>query len=245
MAARLSMSNSISHGDEKKMATDNEMKGLDRVDTEVMPGIVYDNADQLHRRLNNRQIQLIAVGGAVGTALFISIGGALTRGGPLSLLLAYTIYSVNMALINSCIAEMTVLFPVSGGFVRMAGHWVDDAFGFMAGWNLFFYEALVVPFEITALGLVIGYWSDNVPVAAVCAGCVVAYMYVLEDVVENEHTHTRKRSELTAVCLQYHQLPRRSSVWRGRILVIQWKGHLDLHPLRLYICDHGWGQPEA
>jgi amino acid transporter len=143
-----------------------------------MVGVVNDNADQLHRRLNNRQVQLVAVGGAIGTALFISIGGALARGGPLSLLLAYTFYSICMGMVNNCVAEMTILYPVSGGFVRMAGKWVDDAFGFMAGWNFFLYEALIVPFEITALGLVISYWSDDVPMAAVCGGCVVAYVYV-------------------------------------------------------------------
>lgn len=48
-------------------------------------------------------------------------------------------------------AEMTVLFPVSGGFIRLAGHFVDEAWGFMAGWNFFLYECLVIPFEITAL----------------------------------------------------------------------------------------------
>ncbi len=40
-----------------------------------------------------------------------------------------------IGLINNCIAEMSVAFPVSGGFIRLAGHWCDDAFGFMAGWN--------------------------------------------------------------------------------------------------------------
>ncbi len=39
----------------------------------------------------------------------------------------------------------------------MAGHWVDDALGFMAGWNFFFYEALLIPFEVTALNSVLGF----------------------------------------------------------------------------------------
>ena len=52
-----------------------------------------DNADQLQRRLGNRQIQLIAIGGSIGTALFVSIGGALAKGGPGSLFIAYTLYS--------------------------------------------------------------------------------------------------------------------------------------------------------
>lgn len=159
---------------EEKYAGDSTLTTYPSVDHDV--GVAIDNVDQLHRRLNNRQIQLIAIGGAVGTALFISIGGALTRGGPLSLLMAYTFYSCCMGLVNSSIAEMAILHPVSGGFVRMAGKWVDDAFGFMAGWNFFLYEALVVPFEITALGLVIGYWSDNVPLGAVCGGTIIAYV---------------------------------------------------------------------
>lgn len=96
-------------------------------------GIVSENKDDLQRRLGNRQIQLLAIGGSIGTALFVSIGGALATGGPGSLFLAYTIYSCMLALVNNCIAEMTIMMPVSGGFVRLAGEWVDDAFGFMAG----------------------------------------------------------------------------------------------------------------
>ncbi|EXK46904.1 hypothetical protein FOMG_00513 [Fusarium oxysporum f. sp. melonis 26406] len=52
-----------------------------------------------------------------------------------------------VGLVNNCMAEMVVQHPVSGAFIRMAGHWVDEAFGFMVGWNFFLYEALRVPFE--------------------------------------------------------------------------------------------------
>ena len=77
--------------------------------------------------------RLLAIGGSIGTALFVSIGGALANGGPAGTLLAYTIYSVFLGLVNNCVAEMTVMMPVSGGFIRLAGQWVDDAWGFMAG----------------------------------------------------------------------------------------------------------------
>ncbi|KAF2200683.1 general amino acid permease-like protein AGP2 [Delitschia confertaspora ATCC 74209] len=138
-------------------------------------GDVLDNADELQRRLGNRQIQLIAIGGSIGTALFVSIGGALNKGGPAGTLLAYLFYACLMGLVNNCIAEMTVFMPVSGGFVRLAGKWVDDAFGFMVGWNFFFYEALLIPFEITAISLVLSFWRDDIPTAAVCAACIVLY----------------------------------------------------------------------
>ncbi|ORY08767.1 general amino acid permease-like protein AGP2 [Clohesyomyces aquaticus] len=138
-------------------------------------GLVSDNSDDLQRRLGNRQIQLIAIGGSIGTALFVSIGGALNKGGPVGTLLAYFFYSCLLGLVNNCMAEMATYMPVSGGFIRMAGHWVDEALGFMVGWNFFFYEALLIPFEITALNLVLTFWRDDIPVAAVCAACIVLY----------------------------------------------------------------------
>lgn len=45
----------------------------------------------------------------------------------------------------------------------------------MAGWNFFLYEALLIPFEITALNIVMKYWRDDIPVAAVCAIVIVLY----------------------------------------------------------------------
>lgn len=102
---------------------------------DVEDGIVASNTDSLQRHLNNRQIQLIAIGGSIGTALFVSIGTGLEHGGPGSLLIAYTIQSCVLAMVNNSIAEMSTAYPVSGGFIRLAGKWVDDAFGFMVGWN--------------------------------------------------------------------------------------------------------------
>jgi len=142
---------------------------------DIQHGTVTDNADDLQRHLGNRQIQLIAIGGSIGTALFVSIGGALNKGGPLGLLIAYTGYSCIIALVNNAMAEMASYMPVSGGFIRLAGKWVDESFGFMAGWNFFFYEALLIPFEITALNIVLRYWREDIPVAAVCAAVIVLY----------------------------------------------------------------------
>ncbi|KAF2708662.1 histidine permease [Pleomassaria siparia CBS 279.74] len=141
----------------------------------VQPGDMNDNSDDLQRHLGNRQIQLIAIGGSIGTALFVSIGGALNKGGPAGMLIAYTSYCCLIGLVNNCMAEMATYMPVTGGFIRMAGHWVDEAAGFAVGWNFFFYEALLIPFEITALNLVLTFWRDDIPVAAVCAGCIVLY----------------------------------------------------------------------
>ncbi|KAL2812933.1 amino acid permease/ SLC12A domain-containing protein [Aspergillus cavernicola] len=133
------------------------------------------NADHLQRRMGNRQIQLIAIGGSIGTGLFINIGMGLAKGGPASLLIGITIQCCFMALVNNCIAEMAILMPVSGGFIRMADKWVDSALGFMAGWNFFLYEAILIPFEITALSTVLTYWRHDIPSVAVTAATIALY----------------------------------------------------------------------
>ncbi|KAK1963819.1 amino acid permease [Colletotrichum eremochloae] len=140
---------------------------------------VRHNSDGLQRRLDNRQIQLIAIGGTIGTGLFVTIGEGLVKGGPGSLLIAYTLYACVVALVNNSIAEMSTYMPVSGGFIRLAGVWVDDALGFMVGWNYFLYEALLIPFEITALNLVCSFWNEKItepgPTAGFCIAIILAY----------------------------------------------------------------------
>lgn len=133
---------------------------------------------ELHREMSIRTILLLGVGGGVGTALFVSIGGTLNSAGPVSLLLGFLVYNVVLANINNSMAEMTVYMPVSGSFIRLAGHWVDDALGFAGGWNFYIYLGLIVPFEITALSLVLSYWSSHIPAAAICTACIVLYMCV-------------------------------------------------------------------
>ncbi|KAI9035327.1 amino acid transporter [Aspergillus affinis] len=137
--------------------------------------IIPITSGELHRRLNYRQVQIMALGGSIGTALFVNIGGPLAKGGPLSLLISFILYSAILACVNNCIAEMSVLHPTPGGFIRMAGKFVDDAFGFMAGWNYFIFEALTVPFEITALMMTLSFWRDDTPAGIVCGVCIALY----------------------------------------------------------------------
>jgi len=161
---------------DEKVDVSSENQDLSRQDTNPIGHV--DNADQLQRHLGNRQVQLIAIGGSIGTATFVSIANGLVKGGPGSLFLAYTIYTCMLGLVNNSMAEMASYMPVSGGFIRMAGHWVDESVGFWVGWNFFLYEAFLIPFEISALNLVLTYWSDDIPVAAVVAACIVLYFCI-------------------------------------------------------------------
>ncbi|KAK0619933.1 amino acid permease/ SLC12A domain-containing protein [Immersiella caudata] len=122
--------------------------------------------DQTHRKLKSRHIQLIGIGGTIGTALYVQIGRGLMNGGPASLFMAFTIWCTFILAVTLCMAEMVTYLPISSPFIRFAGRYVDDAMGFAAGWNFFVFEAAMVPFEITACNVIIHYWTDIIPTAA-------------------------------------------------------------------------------
>lgn len=164
---------------EKKEYTATELKQTDTNNSDIAGfGTQLEHVDTLHRSLSNRQLQWIAIGGSIGTALFVSIGWALIYGGPASLLLAFLLQCIVLGCVNNSIAEMVVYMPVSGSFIRFAGKWVDDAFGFMAGWNFFLFEAVLIPFEISALTLVLTFWRDDIPIWAVCLVAIVLYALI-------------------------------------------------------------------
>ncbi|KAL2845388.1 general amino acid permease AGP2 [Aspergillus pseudodeflectus] len=132
--------------------------------------------DHTHRKLKPRHVQLIGIGGTIGTALYVQIGRGLANGGPASLFLAFTIWCCVILCITVCLAEMVTYLPISSPFVRFAGRYVDDAFGVAAGYNFFVFEAAMVPFEITACNLIIHYWSDVVPLAAMITIMLVLFV---------------------------------------------------------------------
>ncbi|KAI1839807.1 hypothetical protein JX266_013981 [Neoarthrinium moseri] len=77
---------------------------------------------------------------------------------------------------------MNTYMPVSEGFIRLAGYWVDDALGFLAGWNFYIYEALLIPFEVTALVLILSFWNSSItdagPTAGICVSVIIAYFVI-------------------------------------------------------------------
>ena len=133
---------------------------------------VYDST---HRKLKPRHIQLIGIGGTIGTALYVAIGQGLIAGGPGSLFLAFTIWCTFILAVTNCMAEMVTYLPISSPFIRFAGRFVDEAFGVAAGYNFFIFEAMLVPFEITACNVIIHFWSDAVPAGGIIAIVIVLY----------------------------------------------------------------------
>ena len=118
-----------------------------------------------HRTLKNRHLQMIAIGGAIGTGLFIGSGSALATGGPGALVLDFII--IGFMLFNVCMAlgELCVVFPVSGSFTIHSSRFLDPAWAFAMGWNYALHKLIVVPLELTAAGIVLNYWTTSINVA--------------------------------------------------------------------------------
>ncbi|KPI45838.1 General amino acid permease AGP2 [Cyphellophora attinorum] len=145
---------------------------------DVSNGNVVDvtaGSQALHRKLKGPEVQLFAIGGAIGTSLYVQMGSALPKGGPIGLLLAFLIWGAVMWCVNECFAEMVTYVPVTSPFIRFGSEWVDGALGFAMSWNFFLNMAFLVPFEIAAMNLMFGYWTDKVPVIAVIVVMIVLY----------------------------------------------------------------------
>lgn len=120
-------------------------------------------ADKLARKLTARQVQMIAIGGTIGTGLFLGTGKSLATGGPASMLIAYFIVGGIVMLTMLALGEMAAFVPIAGSFCTFAGRYVDDGFGFALTWNYWFNDATSVAADLTALQLVFAYWDTKLP----------------------------------------------------------------------------------
>ena len=113
------------------------------------------------RELKSRHIQFIALGGTIGTGLFVGIGGALATSGPLSVLLGYSITGMAIFAMMQCLGEMATWLPLPGAIPQYCTRYVDPAMGFAVGWNNWNSSSLTLCSEISAATLVITYWDPN------------------------------------------------------------------------------------
>ncbi|WAF87525.1 amino acid permease [Metapseudomonas otitidis] len=120
------------------------------------------HAGSLKRGLENRHIQLIALGGAIGTGLFLGSAGVLKSAGP-SMILGYAIAGFIAFLIMRQLGEMIVEEPVAGSFSHFAHKYWGGYAGFLAGWNYWVLYVLVGMAELTAVGKYIQFWWPDVP----------------------------------------------------------------------------------
>lgn len=126
------------------------------------------HGDKLKRGLTNRHIQLIALGGAIGTGLFMGSATVIQSAGP-GIILGYAIAGFIAFLIMRQLGEMVVEEPVAGSFSHFAYKYWGKFAGFSSGWNYWVLYVLVGMTELTAVGKYIQFWSPQVPMWASAA----------------------------------------------------------------------------
>jgi amino acid transporter len=99
------------------------------------PNLVIQDSPMLQQKMKPRHLQMIAVGGSIGTGLFVGSGSALNRGGPAGVLIAWIIMGTMLINVTQALGEMAILYPVSGGFYTLANRMLDPSFAFAMGWN--------------------------------------------------------------------------------------------------------------
>lgn len=142
-------------------------KGHNLSATSSVRGVTIDEAEKgTHRGLKSRHVQILALGGAIGTGLFLSSGLALSQTGPAALLLGYAIMSLVIYFVMNVLGEMGTWLPVPGaGATHFIGRYVDPSFGVAAGWNYWYSYAVLVMAEVSAAGIVVQYWTEKVHIA--------------------------------------------------------------------------------
>lgn len=144
----------------------------------------YDNSalaheeEGYHKSLTPRQIQMIAIGGAIGTGLFMGAGGRLRDAGP-GLFLVYAACGIVVFFILRALGELVLHRPSSGSFVSYAREFFGEKTAFVTGWLYFFNWAATAIVDVTAIALYVHYWGafKSVPqwlIALIALGVVMA-----------------------------------------------------------------------
>ncbi|CDZ98123.1 dicarboxylic amino acid permease [Phaffia rhodozyma] len=132
-----------------------------------------------HRGLKARHISMIAIGGAVGTGLIIGSGSALSKSGPVGLLMGYSIMGLVCYMVMISLGEQATFLPHKQGFAGYSSRFFDPALGFSLGYNYLFKYLIVTPNNITAGVVVIQYWDHKKYSPAIWCTIMIAAIFLL------------------------------------------------------------------
>ncbi|WP_406621591.1 amino acid permease [Bacillus atrophaeus] len=126
------------------------------------------NKNELQRSMKGRHLFMIALGGVIGTGLFLGSGFTISQAGPAGAILAYILGGFLMYLVMLCLGELAVAMPIAGSFQAYATKFLGPATGFMIGWLYWFSWSNTVGLEFTSAGILMQRWFPSVPVWVWC-----------------------------------------------------------------------------
>lgn len=117
----------------------------------------------LQRKLRARHLSMIAIGGSIGTGLFVASGATIAQAGPGGALAAYLLIGAMVYFLMTSLGELAAYMPVSGSFSTYGSMYVEEGFGFALGWNYWYNWAVTIAVELAAAQLVMQYWFPDTP----------------------------------------------------------------------------------
>jgi amino acid permease len=106
---------------------------------------------------------MLAIGGSIGTGLFLASGTAIHQAGAGGAILAYAVIGIMVFFLMTSLGEMASYMPVTGSFSTYASRFVDPALGFALGWNYWYNWAITIAVELSAGALLMKFWFPTVP----------------------------------------------------------------------------------
>ncbi|KAG2204133.1 hypothetical protein INT47_011616 [Mucor saturninus] len=161
------------------MAQDNEkIQVNDQTIIEDVQSFTSDDSSKekghtLKRGLKARHIQMIALGGTIGTGLFMASGKAIANGGPGGAIVAYALVGLLVFCVMMSLGEMAAYIPVAGSFSHFATRFADPSLGFMVGWVYWANWAVGVAVELTGVAMIMEYWITSVNSVVWSVVCLV------------------------------------------------------------------------
>jgi len=117
---------------------------------------------ELNRGLQQRHVNLMSLGAAIGVGLFLGSASAIKLAGP-AILFSYAIGGIAIFFIMRALGEMAIQNPVAGSFSRYARNYMGPLFGYLTGWNYWFLWVITCMAEITAVSVYMEFWFPGVP----------------------------------------------------------------------------------
>ncbi|KAJ2983672.1 hypothetical protein NQ176_g517 [Zarea fungicola] len=140
--------------------------------------------NQLERGLQSRHLQFIALGGAIGTGLFVGSGGILSACGPAPFFMAYMFMMAIVWVVMNVLGEMVIYLPMRGITIPyFVDRFVDPSLAFAAGWNYWYAYAILVGAEASAASLVINYWPGAEKVHVAVWITIVLFVMLLLNII--------------------------------------------------------------
>lgn len=118
--------------------------------------------NDLKRSLKARHLNMIALGGSIGTGIFLAMGDTIHKAGPGGALAAYGLIGIMVYFLITSLGEMATYMPISGSFSTYANKFINPALGFALGWNYWYNWAITIAAEMVAGSLIMKYWFPKV-----------------------------------------------------------------------------------